>query len=137
MFDDLIVNRKNVRLPSAATPDYKPQEQPQLAKEGIVADARSCNRDGFFNYYSNQRIPGERGMDIANTNRSPTSSSSSSSSSCRSVDVLRQLLEEHVRYVQRDPLIMRHLQAYYSILSGHLQDSLDDACAYIKARKTD
>lgn len=53
-------------------------------------------------------------------------------SSCVAV---RKLFQDHTELIEKDPLITRNICVYYSILSGHLQDSLDDFLAYVKARK--
>jgi len=53
------------------------------------------------------------------------------------INVLRRLFEQHVEHVERDPVITRNIQIYYGIVSGHLQDALDDVLAYAKARKHD
>lgn len=50
-------------------------------------------------------------------------------------DAIKKLFQDHIEMVEKDPLVTRNICVYYSILSGHLQDSLDDFLAYAKARK--
>lgn len=50
-------------------------------------------------------------------------------------DAIKKLFQDHIEVIEKDPLVTRNICVYYSILSGHLQDSLDDFLAYVKARK--
>lgn len=111
MIDDMLINRKNM-------------------KRGLRTTADNHHRD-------------DGGVSALHVR--PTASSSSSPQEqqqplpvpTQALDAFRKLLEDHLRVICRDPLIVRNAPAYYGILADRLHDSLDDVAALVKARKNE
>jgi len=121
-FDDLVINRK-----------YKRQIETNKNGDSFSLVSGAAAEGASPSRHQTQ----SQSMSLITPHHPAPPASFGSSSGKRTADVIRRLFQEHADSVERDPLIMRHLQAYYSVLSGHLQDSLDDITAYIKARKND
>lgn len=161
MFDELLMNKryfdkqKNLKQRQQQFPPAPPRAQdlidPAVANddpsEADVSAAEYCaKKDIGYGCVRAHRPPCAYeplmirggGSQIVDDGRSTSSSTSSSAASRRpSGTAIQRLFQDHLEHIEKDPLIIRNIQVYYGILSGHLQDALDDVLAYVKARKHD
>jgi len=121
MFNELVFNKKytNRNLPNTSVQQKRPPDSEEEHGTEVVSP------------YVSRRTSSVEPSTIKNDKNKSYSSLRSSAS----VVVIQKLFQDHVESIANDPLIMRNIPVYYSILSGHLQDSLDDVVAHAKARK--